>query len=66
MDQLFTNDSHMPKVSVLKAEIKQLKANISYLEEKIEQIQFQCKHVFLEVEGFRRCTKCQKVDVYHY
>ncbi|UII56871.1 hypothetical protein LS684_05385 [Cytobacillus spongiae] len=54
------------QVSYLKEEINRLKNIIEQLEEQISQIQIQCKHIFLEVEGFRKCTKCHKVEVIYY
>ncbi|AIE58828.1 hypothetical protein [Bacillus methanolicus] len=67
MDQLYINkDQRSAVVEELQEEVKRLKENINKLEQQIHFIQQTCKHVFLEFEGFRKCIKCQKIDIQYY
>ncbi|MDZ5470195.1 hypothetical protein SM124_00405 [Bacillus sp. 31A1R] len=66
MAQPFISNHSPHTVSELKEEIKRLKENIQMLELEIQHIQKNCKHVFLEEQGFRKCMKCHKIDVYYY
>jgi prefoldin subunit 5 len=67
MDQLYINKDWDSAVVVeLQEEVKRLKENIHQLEQQIHFIQQNCKHVFLEYDGFRKCMKCQKIDVQYY
>lgn len=66
MVQPFIVNDDSRKVAELKEEIGRLKENILRLEMEISFIQKQCKHVFFECSSYRKCTKCQLVEVLHY
>ncbi|PLR86670.1 MULTISPECIES: hypothetical protein [Bacillus] len=67
MDLPFIANPHgADTVPGLRKEIAQLKNNIIELEKCIFTIQQNCTHVFVEAEGYRKCTKCCKVEVCYY
>lgn len=66
MGQPFTVNNESRKVAELKEEIERLKENMLKLEMEIAIIQKHCKHIFFECSSYRKCTKCQLVEVWHY
>lgn len=67
MAQTFiNNDPNFSNVTELKTEINKLKKEIIELELQVSRIQQRCRHVFIEEVGFRKCIKCNTVEVNYY
>ncbi|OIK15781.1 hypothetical protein BIV60_08205 [Bacillus sp. MUM 116] len=47
-------------------ELSALQQKIFHLNEKIQSIQLQCKHVFLETPVMRKCQKCGFAESTYY
>ncbi|WP_141433115.1 hypothetical protein [Bacillus sp. 03113] len=60
----FTNDPFM--IADMEAQIQELEKKIKALQNEILFIQSNCRHVYLENKGFRRCQKCNKIEIVYY
>ncbi|NRD79706.1 hypothetical protein HPT25_20300 [Bacillus sp. BRMEA1] len=56
MDQEFTDNSFI--VKKLTKEMKLLQQQLDLLQKELASIQQQCRHIFWETSGFRKCRKC--------
>ncbi|MDR7000263.1 hypothetical protein [Neobacillus niacini] len=50
----------------LMEEVGSLEEQIQHLNKKIQTIQLQCKHVFLETSVMRKCRKCGFTESTYY
>jgi prefoldin subunit 5 len=58
--------TYIDEIKKLKEEIDCLQQRIQYLQGKINRIQLQCKHIFLETTGMRTCQKCGFTESTYY
>jgi hypothetical protein len=55
------------EIRKLEEEIKQIKSHLSFLENRIIEIQQNCDHQFCDGnQYYEKCIKCNKVNVLYY
>lgn len=66
MDQTFIDNCSNSELENLKEEVEILQQKVDYLRGKIQSIQYQCRHIFLETSSMRECQKCGFAESTYY
>ncbi|GEN30057.1 hypothetical protein HNQ35_000241 [Cerasibacillus quisquiliarum] len=66
MDRLFINNTRKKQAKQLINEMTILRHELIQLEQKLEHIQRQCHHQFLETTTMRKCKICHYTESLHY
>ncbi len=56
----------LSKVQEIEEEMKQSKAYLAFLENRLKEIQQNCHHHFEGNSYYERCVKCHKIEVLYY
>ncbi|WP_096186031.1 serine protease [Evansella halocellulosilytica] len=56
----------LSKMQKIEEEIKQSKIRLDFLENRLKELQQQCDHSFKGNTYYRKCVKCNKIEVFYY